>query len=69
MNRKGIATEDMMEIGGSFLVFTIVIIVFFIFTAAYGEGKVYATMQAENAAFTCNNNIIKFMNLHRQSSS
>ena len=64
MNKKGIATEDMIEIGGSFLVFVIVVIVFFIFSAFFGSGKVYATMEAENAAFTCNNNVIKFMNFN-----
>ena len=44
----------------------IIIIILFIllivvFSAFFGSSKVIAKMNAENAAFTCSNNVIKFM--------
>lgn len=62
-NRKG-AMASMAEIGFSLVLFVFIIILFFVFAAVFGEGKVVATMEAENAAFTCGNNIVKFMNFN-----
>jgi len=59
MNRKGI--ESAMQLGGGFIILIMAVVFFLLFAAIFGEGKVHATIEAENAAFTCENNIVKFM--------
>jgi len=60
MNKKG-ALASMTELMFATIFFVLVLVIFFIFSAIFGPMKVDATLTAENAAFTCANNLIILM--------
>jgi len=59
-NRKGVV-ESMGEMAFAMMLFVIVLVIFFLLTAIFGPAKVDVTLEAENAAFVCNNNIVVLM--------
>ena len=59
--KKG-AIASMGEIGFSLVLFVLIVIIFFLFNGYFNDGRMNAKMEAENAAFTCANNLNVFMN-------
>lgn len=59
INRKGLSSIG--ELAGGLIILTFAVVIFLLLIAIFGEGEVHSTIAAENAAFTCQNNIVKFM--------